>query len=110
MSDEYLDDPLAIQLVQYLASKGAIDAFKWLPPKPNGWSAAAQAVANVQARADQRRREQAEAEINKVLETRDIKDLIAYHLSGHTVEIGNEPVALNSADVAAELQDLLDGD
>lgn len=108
--NDYLEDPLAIAVVQYLAAKNQIDGSKWIAPKQSGISAAAQAVANVQARADQRRREQAEAEIAKVLETRDIKDLLRYHLTADTVDIGDEPVSLGSADVAEELQRLLDGD
>jgi hypothetical protein len=111
MTDEnYVTDPLAVQVINYLASKDQIDPTRWLAPKLSGISAITQAMANVQARADQRRRASAEEEVAKVLETRDIKDLIAYHLAGGSGDTEpSEAVPLNSAVRAVELQDLLDG-
>lgn len=114
MSDEqqqYVTDPLAVQLINYLASKNQIDPTQWLAPKQSGLAAVAEAVANVQARADQRRREAAEAEVLKVLEKRGTADLLAYYLSGGSGDTEpSEPVPLNSPVLAVELQRILDGD
>ena len=113
MSEEpqYLDDPLAIGLVKYLASKDQIDPTRWLEPKKSGIAALTEAHRNVQARADQRRREAAEAEIAKVLEQRGVADTLAWHLAtGGSVDIEPTEIPLNSAVLAEELDRILNGD
>ena len=110
MTDEpqYLEDPLAIGLVQYLARKGQVDASKWIAPEKSGMAAVVEAHRNVQARADQHRREQAEAEIAKVLEQRGVADLLAYHLAGGSGDVEpSEEVPLNSPALAVELNRIL---
>ena len=112
MSEEpqYLDDPLAIGLVKYLASKDQIDPTRWLEPKKSGYAALAEAHRNVQARADQRRREAAEAEVRKVLEQRGVADMLAYYVAGGSGDVEpSEEVPLNSPVLAVELQRILDG-
>ena len=112
MTDEpqYLDDPLAIGVVNYLAAKGQIDASQWIEPKKTGYAALAAAAANVRARADQKRREQAEAEIAKVLEQRGVADTLAWHLAGGSVDVEASEVPLNSPVLAEELDRILNGD
>ena len=112
MTDEpqYLDDPLAIGVVNYLAAKGQIDASQWIEPKKTGYAALAAAAANVRARADQKRREQAEAEIAKVLEQRGVADTLAWHLAGGSADVEPSEVPLNSPVLAEELDRILNGD
>ena len=104
---EYLTDLLAIGLVQYLDRKGQIDASKWIEPKKSGISAVVEAQRNVQQRADQRRREQAEAEIAKVLEKRGIADTLAWHLAGGSADTEPTEIPLNSPVLAVELNRVL---
>ncbi|MDA0251473.1 MAG: hypothetical protein O2892_11720 [Actinomycetota bacterium] len=113
MTDEpqYLDDPMAIGVVNYLAAKGQIDASQWIEPKKSGYAALAAAAANVRARADQKRREAAEAEIAKVLEQRGVADTLAWHLAtGGSVDVEPTEIPLNSAVLAEELDRILNGD
>ena len=112
MTDEpqYLDDPMAIGVVNYLAAKGQIDASQWIEPKKSGYAALAEAHRNVQARADQKRREQAEEEVRKVLEQRGVADTLAWHLAGGSVDIEPSEIPLNSAVLAEELDRILNGD
>ena len=107
---EYLTDPLAVQIVQYLAAKDQIDPTRWIEPKKTGYAALAAAAANVRARADQKRREQAEAEIAKVLEQRGVADTLAWHLAGGSVDVEASEVPLNSPVLAEELDRILNGD
>ena len=109
MTDEpqYLEDPLAIGLVQYLARKGQVDASKWIAPEKSGMAAVVEAHRNVQARADQHRREQAEAEIAKVLEQRGIADTLAWHLAGGSADTAPTEIPLNSPVLAVELSRIL---
>ena len=107
---QYLDDPMAIGVVNYLAAKGQIDASQWIEPKKSGYAALAAAAANVRARADQRRREAAEAEVRKVLEQRGVADMLAYYVAGGSGDVEpSEEVPLNSPVLAVELQRILDG-
>ena len=112
MTDEpqYLDDPMAIGVVNYLAAKGQIDASQWIEPKKTGYAALAAAAANVRARADQKRREAAEAEIAKVLEQRGVADTLAWHLAGGSADVEPSEIPLNSAVLAEELDRILHGD
>lgn len=113
MSEEpqYLEDPLAIGLVNYLAAKGEIDPTRWIEPKKSGIAAVVEAHRNVQQRADQRRREHAEEEVRKVLEQRGVADMLAYYLAGGSTDTEpSEEVPLNSPVLAVELQRILDGD
>jgi len=113
MSEEnnYVTDPMAIGVVNYLAARGQLDATKWIEPKKSGSAALAEAHRNVQARADQKRREQAEAEVRKVLEQRGVADTLAWHLAtGGSVDIEPSEIPLNSAVLAEELDRILNGD
>ena len=110
MSEEpqYLDDPMAIAMVRKLAARGQIDATKWIAPEKSGKAAVVEAHRNVQQRAEQHRREQAEAEVRKVLEQRGIADLLAYHLAGGSGDTEpSEEVPLNSPVLAVELNRIL---
>ena len=112
MTDEpqYLDDPMAIGVVNYLAAKGQIDASQWIEPKKSGYAALAAAAANVRARADQKRREAAEEEVRKVLDKRGTADLLAWHLGGGSVDVEPSEIPLNSPVLAEELDRILNGD
>lgn len=107
---QHVTDPLAIQIVNYLDRKGQIDATRWIAPKKSGVTAATEAIRNVQARADQKRREAAEAEVAKVLEQKGTAATLAYYLAGGSDTEPSEPVPLNAPQIAAELQRILDGD